>query len=644
LKNIFKILFLLFIAFTRNSNLYAQLCQGSLGDPIVNITFGSGTNPGAPLSAAATSYQYVGNDCPIDGTYTVRTNSSGCFGGNWFTINSDHTGDPNGYFMLVNASRQPSAFYLDTVKGLCGSTTYEFAAWIVNMINSSRAPGSIEPNLTFSIETNTDTVTYNTNNIPSGPAPEWKQYGLFFKTPPSVTSVVLRIYNNAPGGLGNDLGLDDITFRPCGPQLVPSIAGAAGTISSVCEGTAKSFTFSCAVSAGFNNTTFQWQQNTGGTWSDITGANTTTLTQNILTTTAAGNYLYRLTVAEAGNLGSPQCRIASQPITIQVNKNPITTATNNGPSCTGSTLQLTATGGTQYAWTGANSFSSADPSPQIGNIKAVNNGKYVVTVTNAEGCEHKDSTVVVVNPTPTASVLPANPSICQGDSVQLKASGGSSYNWIPAEFLSSDTIANPFASPQSNSKYLVVVGNQFMCKDSSEVNIKVINKPTADAGPDRTIIAGNSILLLANATGTGLAYTWVNATAINDPHLLRPTVNPQTDTRYILNVTSSNGCGSAEDTMFVKVYSAVYIPNAFTPNGDGINDTWNIPALSAYSNFDVYVYNRYGQLVFRNSNINKGWDGYYKGKKVPMGAYTYYIDLKIPNDVGKMTGTVMVIR
>ncbi|MEO5942773.1 MAG: gliding motility-associated C-terminal domain-containing protein [Ferruginibacter sp.] len=624
--------------------MYAQLCQGSLGDPIVNITFGSGTNPGAPLSAATTSYQYAGADCPIDGSYTVRTNSSNCFGGNWFTLNSDHTGDASGYFMLVNASYQPSAFYLDTVKGLCGGTTYEFAAWIVNMINPAKAPGSIEPNLTFSIETNTDTVTYNTNNIPSGSTPEWKQYGFFFKTPPAVTSVVLRIYNNAPGGNGNDIGLDDITFRPCGPQLVPSIAGAGGTISSVCEGIAKSFTFSCSVSAGFNNPTFQWQQNTGGTWVDIAGEKNTSLTQNVLTTTPAGNYLYRLTVAEAGNLGSPQCRIASQPITIQVNKNPTTTAANNGPVCTRSTLQLTATGGTQYAWIGANNFSAAEASPQIGNIQPVSSGKYIVTVKNAEGCEHKDSTVVVVNPTPTASVLPTTASICQGDSIQLKASGGNSYEWIPAVNLSSSTTGNPYASPKNNTRYLAIVSNQFMCKDSAEVNITVINKPTADAGHDRTIIAGNSILLLANATGTGLVYTWVNATAINDPHLLRPTINPQTDTRYILNVTSSNGCGNAEDTMFVKVYSAVYIPNAFTPNDDGINDTWNIPALSAYTNFEVYVYNRYGQLVFRNSNSNKGWDGYYKGKKVPMGAYTYYIDLKIANGLGKMTGTVMVIR
>ena len=102
----------------------AQLCQGSLGDPIINITFGNGANPGAPLFAAATSYQYVNNDCPRDGFYTVRNNTINCFNSTWHTVNADHTVDGGGYFILVNASFQPGAFCLDTVTGLFRYTTY----------------------------------------------------------------------------------------------------------------------------------------------------------------------------------------------------------------------------------------------------------------------------------------------------------------------------------------------------------------------------------------------------------------------------------------------------------------------------------------------------------------------------------------
>src|SRR5690349_210843 len=116
----------------------AQLCTGSLGDPVIHITFGSGNNPGPPLRAATTYYTYVSTDCPNDGSYTVRNSTSGCFGSTWYDVLLDHTpNDTNGYFMLVNASYQPGDFYVDTVKGLCGSTTYEFAAWIMNVLRPS---------------------------------------------------------------------------------------------------------------------------------------------------------------------------------------------------------------------------------------------------------------------------------------------------------------------------------------------------------------------------------------------------------------------------------------------------------------------------------------------------------------------------
>jgi len=273
-------------------NVYAQLCQGSLGDPIVNITFGAGSNPGSSLTAATTAYQYVSNDCPNDGFYTVRNNTGNCFGGTWHSLTADHTGDANGYFMLINASVQPSAFYLDTVRGLCSSTTYEFAAWVMNVLRpfACNANGN-QPNLTFSIEKKDGSLlqTYNTNNIPTQGSPNWQQFGFFFTTPQGVSEIVLRIYNNSQGGCGNDLALDDITFRPCGPQIQSAISGYPSATVSYCEGTARSFTFTSTVSAGFNNPSFQWQQSiNAGPWTDIPAATTTSYIKKIPSTTIAG--------------------------------------------------------------------------------------------------------------------------------------------------------------------------------------------------------------------------------------------------------------------------------------------------------------------------------------------------------------------
>src|SRR5215203_5999299 len=163
-----------------------QLCQGSLGDPIVNITFGSGNNPGPSLAAASTNYSFKSGDCPDDGYYSIVNRTSSCFSNSWHSLNSDHTGNPNGYFMLVNASFEPGAFYVDTVDVLCNNTTYEFAAWIVNVLGNHRCSPAIQPNLTFQIERPDGTVlkSYDTGTIPLDGSPLWKQYGFYFTTPP----------------------------------------------------------------------------------------------------------------------------------------------------------------------------------------------------------------------------------------------------------------------------------------------------------------------------------------------------------------------------------------------------------------------------------------------------------------------------
>lgn len=625
----------------------AQLCQGSLGDPIINITFGSGNNPGPPLSAATTNYQYVTNDCPNDGFYTVRNNTSGCFGNSWHNLNSDHTGNPGGYFMLVNASLQPSAFYADTVKGLCGGTTYEFAAWVMNVLQPSSGCGSgaILPDLTFRIEQTDGTLlqSYNTNSIASATVPTWKQYGFFFSTPAGNTDIVLRIINNSQGGCGNDLALDDITFRPCGPMLTPSIVGLPVTTASFCEGSGQSYTFNCTVSGGFNNPSFQWQQNlNNGGWTDIPGATTTSFPVNFPAGTPVGVYLYRLAVAEGGNINSLQCRVASASVTILVNARPTTTCTSNSPVCEGKTIMLNATGGTQYSWTGPDNFTAGSATPSIVPAKPVHAGKYYVMVTNAAGCQKLDSTIVNINAAPVAQTLFTDSSICEGGTVQLNGTGGSSWQWLPSAGLSSATITNPYATPSDTTTYLFIATNADGCTDTAFTTINVIQKPIADAGPDRIIIAGNRIQLQGSVQGNISSYYWTPGTNINDVFSLHPLVNPAINSSYVLHAESVKGCGSVTDTMNIKVYQAIYIPNAFTPNGDGINDTWNIPALEAYTQHELYVLDRYGEIVFSSKGQNRKWDGRFKGKDLPSGGYTYFIDLK--QGFGTLKGSVLIIR
>jgi gliding motility-associated-like protein len=297
--------------------LFSQLCTGSLGDPVVNITFDNkGTvNTAFPPPAG---YTYTASTCPGDGYYTITSYTSGCFGSNWHTVTGDHTG--GGDFMLVNASYQPADFFVTTVNNLCPNTSYQFSAWIMNVLQPAAA--GIKPNVTFHIETVTgvNIDSFNTGDIQESPQPTWLQYGFLFTTTPNDTAIVLRITNNAPGGNGNDLALDDISFSPCGP-LVTSTIGNILTNMDVCINEQIPLRLNGSITAGFSNPVFQWQQSidSGKTWIDLSGADGSSYTRKV---SGSGQFWYRLTVAEGNVFGIKSCRVASNILMINIHPLP----------------------------------------------------------------------------------------------------------------------------------------------------------------------------------------------------------------------------------------------------------------------------------------------------------------------------------
>lgn len=625
----------------------AQLCTGSLGDPIVNITFGAGTNPGPPLSAAATGYNYLDTDCPNDGQYAVRSSTSNCFT-TWHSLTQDHTGNPGGYFMLVNASFQPSAFYVDTVNLQCSNTVYEFAAWALNMIRNAacRNNANILPNLSFSVEKPDGTVlkTYNTGDIPIAATVDWRQYGFFFAAPPGVNKIVLRIYNNAPGGCGNDLALDDITFRPCGPQVTAAIVNNSNNSTvNFCQGSATPISLSSTVSAGFTDAVLQWQQSTdsGKTWIDVPGAIDATFTPNFSASTAAASYRYRLAVAKKENGAIALCRVYSGILTVNINPLPAPKIMGKTTICRNSTLSLQTSGTENFSWQGPDGFSATSNVVSITDAQEKHSGKYVVTATSAAGCSVKDSVIATINPRPDAGVSPTEASICEGETIALSGMGGDDFLWSPAAGLSATKIAAPTAAPLTTTRYAVTVANAFGCTDTAYAQVTVLAKPKADAGPDIQLLKGQSVVLSATARGTNISYTWRPDIAITNSTTLQPEVAPQQSTAYVLTVTSAVGCGTATDTVNVTVLKDIFIPTAFTPDGDGINDVWRPAGLQLFADKEVRVFNRYGQVVFL-SRSNSVWNGNFKGVEQPAGIYTYIIKVKKLNLLLK--GWVMLVR
>jgi gliding motility-associated-like protein len=165
--------------------------------------------------------------------------------------------------------------------------------------------------------------------------------------------------------------------------------------------------------------------------------------------------------------------------------------------------------------------------------------------------------------------------------------------------------------------------------------------PLVNAGPDRFILQGGSTTLLGSGTTNSVTYQWSPATALNSSTVLQPVASPVEDITYRLSMTSAAGC-KAFDDVTVTVLKTPVIPNTFSPNGDGIHDTWVIPYLNTYPGATVDLFNRYGQLVFHSIGYNKPWDGTFNGKGVPVGTYYYVIDPK--NGRKQMAGFVDVIR
>ncbi len=252
------------------------------------------------------------------------------------------------------------------------------------------------------------------------------------------------------------------------------------------------------------------------------------------------------------------------------------------------------------------------------------------------------SNTVTITVNPPFAINKSAVTICSGSSVALNATGGTLFNiWSPAIGLSNTTIPNPIASPLVTTTYTVLIDNG-TCNTTKTVTITVIPKPTVDAGQDIAILGGGKAQLNGVITGNNFQYSWSPTTYLDNPNSLSPVSTPLTDMTYTLTATSELGCFIVSAKVSVKVYNDIVIPNTFTPNGDGINDTWDIGVLNTNSNIVITVYNRNGTPVFKSVGYTKRWDGKYNGSPLPFGTYYYTIDLK--NGSKPLSGWVSLIK
>ena len=252
---------------------------------------------------------------------------------------------------------------------------------------------------------------------------------------------------------------------------------------------------------------------------------------------------------------------------------------------------------------------------------------YVVTITdNASGCFDMDTVTITVLTDILANAGP-DTAICIGEVLQLSASGGTIYSWYPSQGLSDSTISDPIANIDTNSTYHVIVAASVCPADTDSIQITIVPLPNAQAGGNATIALGESFTLSGSG---GTMYLWQPSTNLSCPNCQSTLASPNYTTTYILQVTDSNGCVTNDTiVIFVDRAASLYVPDIFSPNGDGENDYFYVQG-KGIEILNMAIYDRWGDKVFENTGFTandkyQGWDGTYKGKPVNAAVFVYVI-------------------
>lgn len=275
-----------------------------------------------------------------------------------------------------------------------------------------------------------------------------------------------------------------------------------------------------------------------------------------------------------------------------------------------------------------------------------NTGIYQDTLRNFMGCDSLITTMnMTVTPRAPFGVNPASPQICIGASTTMTAYGGDTYQWLPAPGLINLASPTQTVQPNVTTSYKVVITNT-VCGLTDTVTTTVVVNPlptvTVAKSNDVNCIIGVSKLA---ATG-GATYLWTPATGLNNPRLANPVAAPSSTTLYTVRVTTDKGC-SAESSVQVVVAPGpgeYNLPNAFTPNGDGMNDCFGVATWGAVKDLQLSIYSRWGNLVYQTNDPTQCWDGTFKGQKMRSEVFVY--QLRATTNCGPVyrKGTVTLIR
>ncbi len=322
--------------------------------------------------------------------------------------------------------------------------------------------------------------------------------------------------------------------------------------------------------------------------------------------------------------------------------------------CRGNTVVLQAIGAERYTWSPAielacDTCATTRATPTISR-------QYIVSGRmNGSSCIGRD-TINITVVQPQQIQVAAFDTICVGQNTRLLASGADAYQWWPLHGLDNATVATPIAQPAITTQYRVIGRDAYSCfSDTGYVTVVVGQQPMIDLGPDKQAASGTKIPLTSSVVNGPIAQ-WVwggNATSdLSCTTCAVPTLTVRTNASYTVRATTIYGC-VATDTLQVKAFctdAQVYIPNAFTPDGDGQNDVLMVRGSGIKLVKSFRIFNRWGQVVFERANfqandVAQAWDGKLKGIPAPTDVYVYTCEVVCDNDTPfSYKGNITIIR
>jgi len=399
-------------------------------------------------------------------------------------------------------------------------------------------------------------------------------------------------------------------------QITVSVGSGIGSVSNdtlICPGGTATLVASGGVS-------YAWSD--GDTTSiDIVNPTQTTVYTVTITFSCGPSSTYSVTVTRGTNIGS---------------------ASNDTVICHGGTATLVASGGTNYIWSDGHTGA-------INHVSPTQLTEYYVTIQGA--CGGFDSVKVNVLPLPIVTIKPPTQSICKGEHVSLVAGGGITYHWLASpgdpSLGNQSNIPAILVSPIVSTSYSVSASDSSGCSNTASAKVTLNPYPVADffATPKIVNILEPFINFIDNSSGA-VSWYWNlgDGTVVTAPNFEHTYSDTGTYDVSLL-VKNQFGCAdSVTNYVYVRPNFTFYVPSAFTPNGDLKNDFFH-PYGEGIYDYELRIFNRWGQLIFMCDDINIGWDGKLNGKEVPVGVYFYKINYR--NGVNKkkeVTGNVTLLR